>query len=255
MRQRRLLSLARQRSAVLPKESTRSPNSSAAPEERLKPRIDADDARWASQTLAKGQTQFVLGCRARSAAAKAATCGMPTATNTSISPMALGAVTLGHGDPEVDAAVAAQLERWHRSSRCPHPLEVEVAERIVRAWCRAPRWCASARTAPTPPPAPSASPAPTPGAIGRLCGYHGWQDWYIGATTRNQGVPEGTSRRSRTRFQYNDLAALEALFREHPGEMPPSSWSRWTSRAGPGYSCRRPRAARTATAHCSYSTR
>ena len=21
------------------------------------------------------------------------------------------------------------------------------------------------------------------------CGYHGWQDWYIGSTTRNAGVP------------------------------------------------------------------
>ena len=25
-----------------------------------------------------------------------------------------------------------------------------------------------------------------------VCGYHGWHDWYIGSTTRDEGVPNQT---------------------------------------------------------------
>ncbi len=51
-----------------------------------------------------------------------------------------------------------------------------------------------------------------------LCGYHGWQDWYIGATTRNLGVPASVSALSHL-VPYGDLAATDALFRQHPGEF------------------------------------
>ncbi len=51
-----------------------------------------------------------------------------------------------------------------------------------------------------------------------VCGYHGWQDWYIGSTTRNMGVPEAVCNLTHT-FQYNDLDSLHQLFRQHPGEF------------------------------------
>ena len=50
------------------------------------------------------------------------------------------------------------------------------------------------------------------------CGYHGWQDWYIGSTTRNAGVPESVRSLTHT-FRYNDCASLGNLFREYPGEF------------------------------------
>jgi glutamate-1-semialdehyde 2,1-aminomutase len=50
------------------------------------------------------------------------------------------------------------------------------------------------------------------------CGYHGWQDWYIGSTTRNAGVP-GPVRALTHPFSYNDLASLERILGEHPGEF------------------------------------
>ena len=37
-----------------------------------------------------------------------------------------------------------------------------------------------------------------------MCGYHGWQDWYIGSTTRHLGVPAAT-RKLTHKFLYNDL--------------------------------------------------
>jgi glutamate-1-semialdehyde 2,1-aminomutase len=50
------------------------------------------------------------------------------------------------------------------------------------------------------------------------CGYHGWQDWYIGATARNKGVPEATRALTHA-FPYNDLPALEAKLSELEGRV------------------------------------
>ena len=50
------------------------------------------------------------------------------------------------------------------------------------------------------------------------CGYHGWQDWYIGATTRHRGVP-GAVRELTHLFAYNDLASLRKLFDAYPGQI------------------------------------
>lgn len=49
-------------------------------------------------------------------------------------------------------------------------------------------------------------------------GYHGWQDWYIGTTTRNKGVPKTVQALTRT-FEYNDLESLTRIFRECPGQV------------------------------------
>jgi glutamate-1-semialdehyde 2,1-aminomutase/spore coat polysaccharide biosynthesis protein SpsF len=50
------------------------------------------------------------------------------------------------------------------------------------------------------------------------CGYHGWQDWYIGATTRHRGVPKAVRELTHL-FSYNDVASLKGLFDAHPGEF------------------------------------
>jgi len=51
-----------------------------------------------------------------------------------------------------------------------------------------------------------------------VCGYHGWQDWYIGATTRNKGIPRAVGELTH-KFPYNDLDALHQLLSAHPGEF------------------------------------
>lgn len=45
-----------------------------------------------------------------------------------------------------------------------------------------------------------------------VCGYHGWQDWYIGTTTRNLGVPKTVSALTDV-VPYNDLNTLENLLK------------------------------------------
>lgn len=50
------------------------------------------------------------------------------------------------------------------------------------------------------------------------CGYHGWQDWYIGTTTRNKGVPKAVRELTLT-FEYNNIESLKRLFKEHPNQI------------------------------------
>ena len=88
------------------------------------------------------------------------------------------------------------------------------------------------------------------------CGYHGWQDWYIGSTTRNAGVPQARCGRLTHPFVYNDLASLQKLLNEHPGEFaavimePVNFWP-----PADGLSGRRERVWRTSMARCSSSMR
>jgi glutamate-1-semialdehyde 2,1-aminomutase len=51
-----------------------------------------------------------------------------------------------------------------------------------------------------------------------VCGYHGWQDWYIGSTTRSLGVPESTKSLTHT-FKYNDISSLEQIFRQQENKI------------------------------------
>jgi glutamate-1-semialdehyde 2,1-aminomutase len=46
-----------------------------------------------------------------------------------------------------------------------------------------------------------------------VCGYLGWQDWYIGSTSRNKGVPRVTSELTEV-FKYNDLESLRKILSE-----------------------------------------
>ena len=40
-----------------------------------------------------------------------------------------------------------------------------------------------------------------------VCGYHGWQDWYIGSTSRNSGVPNVVSGLTHS-FEFNNIDSL-----------------------------------------------
>lgn len=130
---------------------------------------------------------------------------------------ALCSVTLGHCDEDVSAAVEAQLRRGTIFSLSSE-LEIQVAEKIVELvpCAEKVRFGKNGSDA-------------TSGAIriaraftGRervaVCGYHGWQDWYIGSTARHRGVPKAVRELTHT-WMYNDATSLEKLLKEHPGEF------------------------------------
>jgi glutamate-1-semialdehyde 2,1-aminomutase len=130
---------------------------------------------------------------------------------------ALASITLGYKDSDVDRAVRAQLDSGVILS-LPHPLETEVAELI----CEMVPCAEMVRFGKNGSDATAGAIRIARAATGRdlvaVCGYHGWQDWYIGSTARNRGVPEAT--RALTHgFQYNDVASLEQLVAAHPGKF------------------------------------
>lgn len=130
---------------------------------------------------------------------------------------ALAAVTLGYQDPDVDAAVMVQLKKGV-SFTLPHRLEYEVAERIVDMVP-----CAEmVRFGKNGSDATAGTIRLARAFTGRdhvaVCGYHGWQDWYIGSTARNLGVPLATQALTH-KFFYNDLSSLEKLFLEYQNNI------------------------------------
>ncbi|MBI5328831.1 MAG: aminotransferase class III-fold pyridoxal phosphate-dependent enzyme [Deltaproteobacteria bacterium] len=129
----------------------------------------------------------------------------------------LAAITLGYNDPDVTAAVREQLEEGIIFS-LPHPIEMRVAEKIVEMVP-----CAEmVRFGKNGSDATSGAIRVARAYTGRdrvaVCGYHGWQDWYIGSTTRNKGVPKATMELTH-QFTYNDIASLNKIFKEYPSQV------------------------------------
>ena len=130
---------------------------------------------------------------------------------------ALCSVTLGHCDPDVTQAVQAQLHRGTIFSLSSE-LEVQVAEKIVEMVPCAEKVRFGKNGSDATAGAIRVARAFTKRERVAVCGYHGWQDWYIGSTARHLGVPEAVRALTHT-WAYNDAGSLEALFKAHPGEF------------------------------------
>jgi glutamate-1-semialdehyde aminotransferase len=124
---------------------------------------------------------------------------------------------LGYANPEVNAAVNRQLSEGHSFSM-PHPLEVELAERLTHLIPCAEMVRFGKNGSDATAGAVRAARTLTGRERVACCGYHGWQDWFIGSTTRNAGVPKAVRALTQP-FPYNDLLALEKLLEEHQGEF------------------------------------
>lgn len=129
----------------------------------------------------------------------------------------LGAISLGYNDPDVMNAVKAQLEEGTLFS-LPHPIEVLAAEKMIELIP-----CAEmVRFGKNGSDATAGAVRVARGYTKRdyvvVCGYHGWQDWYIGSTPRNLGVPEATQELT-LKFEYNNIESLEKLFKKYPDKI------------------------------------
>jgi glutamate-1-semialdehyde 2,1-aminomutase len=129
----------------------------------------------------------------------------------------LASITLGYADPDVTKAVTDQLEEGVIFS-LSHPIEMQVAETI----CEMVPCAEKVRFGKNGSDATAGAIRVARACTGRdrvaVCGYHGWQDWYIGSTGRSRGVPQAVRDLTHT-FPYNDLPALDALLKKHPSEF------------------------------------
>jgi len=171
-----------------------------------------------TQTLSKSPTQFVQGVSPIFLARGSGAHVWDVDGNEYVDfPMALGPIILGYAEPVVDEAVRRQLADGITFTLM-HPLEVEVAERIV-AMCPG---VEAVRFAKSGSDALSAAVRAARAYTGRdhilVGGYHGWHDWYIGTTTRDRGVPELT-RQLTTAFPYGDRESLELVLDQHRDQV------------------------------------
>jgi len=133
--------------------------------------------------------------------------------------MGLTAVSLGHGHPEVCQAVSAAIADGTNFIR-PAVLESVAAERFLDVFGGdMVKFCKNGSVA-------------TTAAVKLARGYTGhgmialpfehpffsYDDWFIGTTEADFGIPDQQKSLS-LRFQYNDLASLEALFAEHGPQL------------------------------------
>ncbi len=123
----------------------------------------------------------------------------------------LMAISLGYNDADVNHAVSQQLSKGVSFS-LPSELEYKLAQLLVDIIP-----CAEmVRFGKNGSDATSAAIRLARAFTGRdkvaVCGYHGWQDWYIGSTTRHLGVPESVRALTQS-VPYNDLDALAELLK------------------------------------------
>lgn len=129
----------------------------------------------------------------------------------------LASINLGYCDPDVDDAVRAQLSDGVIFS-LSHALEHQVAEQIVEMVPCAEKVRFGKNGSDATAGAIRAARAFTGRERVAVCGYHGWQDWYIGSTTRSLGVPQAVRSLTHT-FPYNDVPTLEKLMAAHRDEF------------------------------------
>ena len=172
----------------------------------------------ASQTFSKSAMMYVEGT-APLFADRGEGCYLWDADGTRFTDYVLGLlpVVLGYQDPDVDLAIKNQLSRGITFSLAT-ALEAELAEILVEIIPCAEK----VRFGKNGTDATSAAIRLARAYTGRdrvaVCGYHGWQDWYIGSTARHLGVPKAVRELTST-FTYNDANTLADILAERQGEF------------------------------------
>jgi glutamate-1-semialdehyde 2,1-aminomutase len=163
-----------------------------------------------SQTFSKSRTQYPIGISPHYAVkAKGAEIWDIDGNRYIDLVSALACITLGYGNKEVQKAVMKQLKSGVSLS-LPGKIEAEVAELIVEMVPSA----EMVRFGKNGTDATSAAIRLARAYTGKdhiiVCGYHGWQDWYIGSTTRNKGVPLSVAELTH-KFEYNNIESLKEV--------------------------------------------
>lgn len=130
------------------------------------------------------------------------------------------AVALGHAFEPVTRAVRAALENGANFSR-PAALEIEAAEKLLSVLPgeEMVKFCKDGSDATSA--AVRIARAYTGRDLIAICEDHPFfsvDDWFIGATAMHGGIPE-TVRNLTVKFRYNDLASVEALLEQYPGQI------------------------------------
>ena len=134
--------------------------------------------------------------------------------------MGLRTVVLGHCYPAVLEAVRAQLEKGSNYT-LPSPLEADLAELLVDLIPSGEMVKFAKNGSDVTSAAVRLARAYTGRDYVAICepgSFFSVNDWYIGSTPCNAGVPQRVQELT-LGYPYNNLASLEALFDQHNGEI------------------------------------
>ena len=126
-------------------------------------------------------------------------------------------ITLGYCDPDVDQAVIKQIMKGSIFS-LPSILEMELSEKLVELIPSAEMVRFGKNGSDVTSAAVRLARAYTSRELIAVAGYHGWQDWYIGSTTRDLGVPQVVKELTK-KFLINDIDSLKYLFNKYPNRF------------------------------------
>jgi glutamate-1-semialdehyde 2,1-aminomutase len=129
----------------------------------------------------------------------------------------LAAITIGYKNKKIDNSVRKQMKKGSIFS-LPGILEAEVAELIIETVPSAEMVRFAKNGSDVTTAAIRLSRAYTGKEEIAFCGYHSWQDWYIGSTSMNKGVPKDVAKLSH-RFIYNDIESLRKIFDSKPNKI------------------------------------
>lgn len=134
--------------------------------------------------------------------------------------MGLRSVILGHAYPRVVEAAREQLELGSNFTR-PSPIEGELAELLVRMVPGAEMAKFAKNGSDVTTAALRLARAFTGRDLVAICKdnpFYSFDDWFIGTTPCDAGIPKAISGMTLT-FAYGDVAGLEALFSQYPGQI------------------------------------
>ncbi len=173
-----------------------------------------------SHTYSKGEDQFPF--RSPQVMARAAGAYCWDADGNRYIDWAMGnrVICLGHAHPVVNGAVKAAIDQGVNFTR-PGVLELEAAEVMVELI----PWAEMVKFGKNGSDVTSAAIRLARAATGRpyvaKCRQHPFfsvHDWFIGATVMRAGTAPGVGELTLD-FEYNDLASVDRLLAEHPGQI------------------------------------
>jgi glutamate-1-semialdehyde 2,1-aminomutase len=144
--------------------------------------------------------------------------------------MGLRAVTLGHAYPSVVEATTRELQNGSNFTR-PSPLELECAAQFLSLIENAEMVKFSKNGSDGTSAAVRVSRAHTGRQMVAICAEHPFfsvDDWFIGTTEMNSGIPEAI-RKLTVKFHYNDIDSLIELFQAYENQiacviLEPATW-------------------------------
>ncbi|GAB3823379.1 glutamate-1-semialdehyde 2,1-aminomutase [Hymenobacter jeollabukensis] len=135
--------------------------------------------------------------------------------------MGLRAVTLGHAYAPVVRAAQREISRGTTNVGRPTVLELRAAEDFLATTGAGDMVKFAKNGSDVTSSAVKLARAATGRDLVALCQDHPFfscDDWFIGTTAVRAGIPAAVRALTLT-FRYNDLASVEQLFREHPGQV------------------------------------